>query len=920
MADNIVINVTARDQGASSLFDSLGGKIVVANQALGLFQSALNTVSAPFSAIVSEGREFEQQLANIQSVSKLTSDEFKTLADEAKRIGSETTFTATNAGKAMEELARAGFDATKILDTTTQVMDLAAATGSDLATSAGVVAVQLGIFEKQGLTAIKAVDLMVKTVGASPQNFEQLSGALETSSGTAAAFNIKFEDLTQILGAMANAGVRGEKAGTALNGALSRLANPTNSIVDALGKYNINIEDVNPATNKFADIIDILNKKQVEAKDLLTILGQEAGPKFIDVIKSGKEGLEKFAEKQRDANSASEAASERMDTLEGDIAGLTSAISGVSLQIFEDIKPVLRDIVQFLTDAVRGFGSFIQSIKDSGSIFDGFVDTANTVKTSIGKIAEAFGFSNFISKTEDAQEAIKDVDQSAQDLEMTLTGNTLSESINTVRDIMSDSVGDADDMRTGIEKLNDKAGDLDKTFKEMETPSFFAGAGDVAAQSAQQIGGQILGVGGAIQGAQAGGPVGAVVGAATEILMANEGFREQIGKLNDSIARLADPIVDSLIPFFEEIVPLLNDLKPLFVVIGDFLSVFIETLAPVFDSLEDVFRNFGEIMKDLGPPLKILAEVIGKVIGAILVPTLEAFSLVLEALEPVFEKLEPLLITLEPILDILVKLLQVFMDIGFVPTIKALVLVIDVFFDAIVLFEKIVGWLSDVFYSLWTGIENAAGALFDAISAPINNFISALDMIFRPIVNFLQRIFIDSFRGTVDFFQRVITGPMNNVVDFFQRVIIGPMNNVFDFFQRIIIGPMNNSVDFFQRVIIGPLNNVFNFFKDLINDLLGGLSGIGGGSKNNFGLPKLFHDGGLISNSDLTPFPGARAGEGLIIAQAGERVLSRNEVANGVSGGINLTFNIKSISPREQSEEIRQMLEEMVVSGRLNVA
>jgi TP901 family phage tail tape measure protein len=360
-------------------FSGLGGKIIIANQALELAGKALRPLIKGFSFVVREGMEFTAQMSTVRSISKLTAEEFEALSDEAKRIGETTIFTATQAARGMEELSRAGLSATDTLEVTAQAMNLAAATGSELSEAARVTAIQFSLFKDSIDSAEEIVDLMVQTTASAPINFEQLSKSLEISSGLASSLGIEFDDLTDIIGVMGEAGFRSEKAGTALNMALARLLKPVPEVTKALDRLGIAQEDVNPKFVEFRDIVDRLNKAHATEADILTILGQESGPKFVKMIKDGAVALDNFEKKQKAANTASEAASIRQDNLTGDITEFLSALSGLALKIFEELEAPLRSFVKFATSFIR----------DTKRVFFGIEELKEeivTVKKPVGEL------------------------------------------------------------------------------------------------------------------------------------------------------------------------------------------------------------------------------------------------------------------------------------------------------------------------------------------------------------------------------------------------------------------------------------------------------------------------------------------------------------------------------------------------------
>ncbi|MAE81161.1 MAG: phage tail tape measure protein [Flammeovirgaceae bacterium] len=389
--DRIVIDSKFKDNISSGL-GSLGGKIVVLNQALQLMASAGRAIVAPFAAIISNGADFEKQMSTVKSITKLTTEQFTLLKDEAKKIGSETQFSATEAGKAMEDLARAGRGPTDIIIEIGPAMALAASTGTELSLAANSVAKQMGFFMEEGIAVPDLVDDMVRAVGASPQKFEDLAVALDRSAGLASELDIPFKDLTVILASLASAGVRGEMAGTALNAALGRLLNPVGETKKALEELGIAQEEVNPKLVSFREIIERLNKAGVDEADILRILGQEAGPKFIKMVKNGTAGLDEMTTKVNEANDAQTAAAITQDNLTGDVTSFSSAMSSLMNEIYEPMAPLLRDIVKGTTEMVRGFVEFVKAHKtEIKAVFDGIGVAIKLVSGAIWDLLNVFG-------------------------------------------------------------------------------------------------------------------------------------------------------------------------------------------------------------------------------------------------------------------------------------------------------------------------------------------------------------------------------------------------------------------------------------------------------------------------------------------------------------------------------------------------
>ena len=398
MTEKIQTIISADTHGAQSAFSSFNATVIGLNQGFELMKKALNAVTAPFAAVVKEGSDFTAQMSVVKSISSITAEDFSKLSDEAERIGRTTVFTSTQAGQAMEELRRAGMDVTGVLNTTNDAMNLASAQGYDLAQTSKMVAVQLNIFKSSGLKAKEAVDLMNQTVSSSPMNIEDLNYALQYAAGTASAAGWDFKDLTSVLGAMAEQGQTSTVAGSALSTAMARLMSPTSGAMKALEKYGITLNQINPATNDFADIVDVLNKKNVTQKDLFEILGLRTAPKFFKVIEAGGDSIRNFRKKQDEANGALASAKERLDNLQGDVTLFSSGLSGLKIAIFKSMDSLLRDIVQSataLTNAITefvhthqgSFDTFFEKIGEAGNFLIGVFES---LIHAVGYVLKAF--------------------------------------------------------------------------------------------------------------------------------------------------------------------------------------------------------------------------------------------------------------------------------------------------------------------------------------------------------------------------------------------------------------------------------------------------------------------------------------------------------------------------------------------------
>lgn len=182
--------------------------------------------------------DFEEQLSIVRSVLLATPKEMEGLNEVTKRLGATTAFTAKQAGEGAEFLARAGFTSQQIIEALPGVLDAAAASGAGLADAADIVAGQLGAFARPASDAGKVADALSLTTALTNTNFIQLGEAMKFAAPIAKNVGLSLEETASAMGILANAGVKGSLAGTALKNALLKLSTPSKEAIKLFGGKN----------------------------------------------------------------------------------------------------------------------------------------------------------------------------------------------------------------------------------------------------------------------------------------------------------------------------------------------------------------------------------------------------------------------------------------------------------------------------------------------------------------------------------------------------------------------------------------------------------------------------------------------------------------------------------------------------------
>jgi len=317
--------------------------------------------------------EFEKANSKLEAITRSTSSEMKSMSDQAKELGSSTSFTATQVTELQTEFAKLGFPTNEILQMTAATLDGAAALGSDLASQAALTG---AVLKQYGLDAGEAAivnDVMAEAAASSALDFEKLNTALPIVGATAGAAGVSFERTTALLGTLSDRGLDASSSGTALRNVFLELSKTGLTYEQAMAK-------INTATDKNAAALDLFGKRGATAGVILAESGVSLG---------------EFEQKLNDANGAAKIMAQTMlDDVAGDITIAESAWTGFILSI-EDGTGVLsklsREVVQLGTTYLGVLTSMnngdIDGLSNTWLKHLGVLDdTAKTYQTASGKI------------------------------------------------------------------------------------------------------------------------------------------------------------------------------------------------------------------------------------------------------------------------------------------------------------------------------------------------------------------------------------------------------------------------------------------------------------------------------------------------------------------------------------------------------
>lgn len=333
---------------------------------------------------------FEKSMNKVAAISGATGKELDDLTGLAKELGATTKFSASEAADGMSFLAMAGFEVSDIMKAMPGMLDLAAASGMDLASTADIASNILTGFALEAGEAGRVADLLAAASSSANTDVSQLGTAMAYVAPVAAGAGISIEETSAAIGMLSDAGIQGSRAGTTLRNVISRLQNPVGEAKKVMEELGLSMDDLDPTTQSLADIMKTLEASGMDSAQAMRFFGQEAGPGITAMLAQGSDKLETFAaELANSEGAAADMAGIMSQGLAGAFVELQSALEGAAIEFGEVLAPVVAKVAQALIELVRWFGGLSPEIKTTIAIVGALVAAIGPLLVILGIVVNA---------------------------------------------------------------------------------------------------------------------------------------------------------------------------------------------------------------------------------------------------------------------------------------------------------------------------------------------------------------------------------------------------------------------------------------------------------------------------------------------------------------------------------------------------
>ncbi len=339
--------------------------------------------AAIYNGPVKKAAEFQEQMSTVQAISGATGDDLQLLSEKAKQMGATTKFTAKEAGEAMEYMAMAGWKTKDMMGGIEGVMNLAAASGEELAAVSDIVTDAMTAFGmtaddttkvvgKDGLVkevsnATHFADILAQASSNANTNVGMMGETFKYVAPVAGALGYTAEDTATLIGLMANSGIKASQAGTSLRKIFLGLQGGVELTGDKLGKWQIDVENADGSMRKLKDVTGDLREafshmtEAEKAANAEAIAGKTGMSGLLAIVNASEADYQKLTESIKGCDGAAKAMAERkLDNLNGQITLMQSAWDALQVELGEMLLPVLTDLIKKATEVLGVVTAFVQ--------------------------------------------------------------------------------------------------------------------------------------------------------------------------------------------------------------------------------------------------------------------------------------------------------------------------------------------------------------------------------------------------------------------------------------------------------------------------------------------------------------------------------------------------------------------------------
>lgn len=839
--------------------------VALGNLAADVITSVISKLGDMITQTIEVGSTFEASMSKVQAISGATSEDMDKLNDSAKRLGESTQFTASQVGDAFSYMAMAGWKTEDMLGGIDGVLDLAAASGADLATTSDIVTDALTAFGESADEAGRLADIMAAASSNANTNVELMGETFKYVAPLAGSMGYTMEDTAVAVGLMANAGIKGTQAGTSLRAMITRLASPTKESGTAMAQLGIEIEKVNENGER-------------ELKPLGELIG-ELRDKFGEIqmpVEDFNSQMATLTRQREELTAAYEAGETSEEAYQKQISKLDKSEEDLMNKAY-GAEGALKAQYAAMLAGKNGLSGFLALVNSSDEDFEKLTKAVNESSGAASEMADVMlnNLQGDITKLSSAFEGLQiaifeKLDAPLRELVQTVTNDVIP----LIKDVLNGVTG-------ATERLNGHISEIFGGLIEKATeflPKAVSMAVDLVGRFIDILVEQAPAI---IDGA------GLIIESLVDGLLKNApklitGLTSIVTKLISKLGELLPKIVTSIVAIIPDLVKALTAALPQ--LIDAVLTFGREIIAALPDIIAMIAEELPVIVQDI-------ADVITEQLPVLLEGSIVLFDAIVQAIP---EILPPLVEALPQLIDTVIKFLidngKTIAEAG-ITMFKALLEAVPVIVEAVVplipdiidaithtlidnaplLFDATLEVFEELGRAILTFADKLPDYIFRLLEPVYDNFITPLkdgmteiwDYLSElPFIDFIVDVFskcVETVKTAIDKVKGFFTGLWSNIKETFNGIgdfFSGVWDSIVETFKTIgtkVGDAIGKTFKTAINAVLETVENAINAVPDAINgaiDLLNEIPGVDIGSMDRISLPRLAK-GGVVDRGTL---------------------------------------------------------------------
>ena len=352
-----------------SKMESVGNSISSAGQKMMPLTTVIGGLGV---AAVKKAADFDSAMSQVAAVSGATGDDLQALRDKAREMGEKTKFSASEAAEAMNYMAMAGWKTEDMLGGLDGIMNLAAASGEDLATTSDIVTDALTAFGLSASDSSHFADILAAASSNANTNVSMMGETFKYCAPIAGALGFSAEDTAEAIGLMANAGIKSSQAGTALRTIMNNLTGEVKISGAAIGDVTVATTNADGSMRSLSDILADCRtafaglSESEKANAAESLVGKNAMSGFLALMNAAPADIDKLSSAIDNCDGAAEnMANVMQDNLSGQLTILMSQLQELAISFGEILMPAVRSIVTKIQAFVDKLNSMDEGTKEA---------------------------------------------------------------------------------------------------------------------------------------------------------------------------------------------------------------------------------------------------------------------------------------------------------------------------------------------------------------------------------------------------------------------------------------------------------------------------------------------------------------------------------------------------------------------------